>query len=270
MEDMYSGLKDFAEVLFEKSAEAQEAVDVLKVMEEDVAREIKDIGGVPHRWNVERKLWVPMDIPTPKDEVRPDSLEFFTLAGIVDYINENNEGLIPTDGSRIILQVVDQNSVQLLSLPSECRRDRYIIAEANAHVPAITFGKYMDTDTFNTMLLSQFVETEARKLLFSVVKSMTQQQTAQTTDDGVGQVITVKEGVSLASNVTFQNPVPLRPRRTFTEVEQPESNFTLRVDKEANAALFESDGGAWKNEAVARIREYLMANIENPAVIVIA
>lgn len=270
MEDVFSGLKDFAEALFEKSAEAQRNEDMLEDARDKVAMEIRTIEGVPHRWDWDRRMWTPMEIPLPRDEVRPDSLEFFTLAGIVDYINANNEGLIPTDGSRIILQVVDQNSVQLLSLPSECRRDRCVIAQACAHVPEIVFGRYMDTDTFNTMLLSQFVETEARKLLFSVVKSMTQQQTAQTTDDGVGQVITVKEGVSLASNVTFQNPVPLRPRRTFTEVEQPESNFTLRVDKEANAALFESDGGAWKNEAVARIREYLAANIENPAVIVIA
>lgn len=270
MEDMFSGMTDFAEALFEKSAEAQEAIDALKACEENCAREFKDIGGVIHRWDCGKKMWVPMDIPTPKDEERPKALEFFTLAGIVDYINANNEGLIPTDGSRIILQVVDQSRVELLSLPSEHKKDRYVIASARAHVPEIVFGRYMDTDTFNTMLLSKFVETEARKLLFAVVRSMTKEQSAQTTDDGVGQVITVKEGVSMASNVTFQNPVPLRPRRTFTEVEQPESNFTLRVDENANAALFESDGGAWKNEAVARIKEYLQENIENPAVIVIA
>jgi len=88
--------------------------------------------------------------------------------------------------------------------------------------------------------------------------------------DGVGQQITVKEGVSMATTVNFQNPVPLQPRRTFSEVDQPESNFTLRVDKEAKVALFESDGGAWKIDAVNYIRQYLTAQIENPAVIVIA
>lgn len=270
MEGFFNGSTELVEFLMNKAADAEEARQSLIRGEEDMAREVKDIGGVPHRWDVNKKMWMQMDIPVPKDEVVPEALEFFTLAGVVDYINANTEGLIPTDGSRIILQVEDQSKVILLSQPSENKKARHIIAKAVAHVPGIEFGRYMDTDSFNTMLLSKFIETDARKLLFAVVKSMTKQQSAQTTDDGVGQVVTVKEGVSMASNVTFQNPVPLRPRRTFTEVEQPESNFTLRVDEDANAALFESDGGAWKNEAVAKIKEYLQLHIDNPAVIVIA
>lgn len=270
MEGFFNGSTELVELLMDRAAAEEEARQKLIHGEEDMAREIKDIGGVPHRWDISGKKWVPMDIPTPPDPGIPDALEFFTLGGIVDYINANTEGLIPTDGTRFILQVVDQSEVELLTQPSASEKVRYVVALARAHVPGIEFGKYMDTDSFNTMLLSKFIETDARKLLFSVVKSMTKQQTAQTTDDGVGQVITVKEGVSMASNVTFQNPVPLRPRRTFTEVEQPESNFTLRVDEDARAALFESDGGAWKNEAVYKIKEYLQLNIENPAVIVIA
>lgn len=270
MEGFFNGSTELVELLMSKATDAEEARQALIRGEQDMSRAIKEIGGVPHRWDVDLSKWVPMDIPVPKDEVVPQALEFFTLGGIVDYINENSEGLIPTDGSRFILQVEDQSNVILLSQPSANKKARHIIAKTQAHVPAIDFGRYMDTDAFNTMLLSKFIETEARKTLFTVVKSMTKQQSAQTTDDGVGQVITVKEGVSMASNVTFQNPVPLRPRRTFTEVEQPESNFTLRVDEEARAALFESDGGAWKNEAVRNIKEYLQRNIENPAVIVIA
>lgn len=270
MEGFFNGTKELVEMLMDKAEAAENQRMLLLDAKEGIAREIKDIGGVPHRWDWNKDMYVPMDIPVPKDEVVPQALEFFTLGGIVDYINENSEGLIPTDGSRIILQVEDQSNVVLLSQPSANKKARHIIAKTQAHVPAIDFGRYMDTDAFNTMLLSKFIETGARKTLFTVVKSMTKQQSAQTTDDGVGQVITVKEGVSMASNVTFQNPVPLRPRRTFTEVEQPESNFTLRVDEEARAALFESDGGAWKNEAVRNIKEYLQRNIENPAVIVIA
>lgn len=270
MEGFFNGSTELVELLMSKATDAEEARQALIRGEEDMAREVKEIGGVQHRWDVGLKKWVPMDIPVKPDPEMPDPLEFFTLGGIVDYINANTEGLIPTDGSRFILQVVDQSSVELLTQPSASEKTRYIVALSRAHVPGIDFGRYMDTDAFNTMLLSKFIETEARKTLFTVVKSMTKQQSAQTTDDGVGQVITVKEGVSMASNVTFQNPVPLRPRRTFTEVEQPESNFTLRVDEEARAALFESDGGAWKNEAVRNIKDYLQINIENPAVVVIA
>ena len=58
--------------------------------------------------------------------------------------------------------------------------------------------------------------------------------------------------------------------RTFSEIEQPESNFVLRVDRDANIALFEADGGAWKNAAVARIRDYLKWRLSDCPVVVIA
>ena len=211
-----------------------------------------------------------MEVVVPPDPPMPKPLEFFTLAGLIDYINENTEGMIPTDGSRLILQVQDHRTVKLLTQPSPDQRQRYTVAYAQAHTPEITFGRYMDTDTFCTELLSKFIETDARKTLFQVAKSMVKEQTATTTDDGVGQQITVKEGVSMATTVNFQNPVPLRPRRTFSEVEQPESNFTLRVDKEARVALFESDGNAWKIDAVHSIADFLKNLIENPAVTVLA
>lgn len=270
MEGFFNGSAELVELLMSKATEAEAAKQELGHRLETMAKATNEIDGVLHRWDVAKMMWVPCPKIVKDDPEMPEPLEFFTLAGIVDYINANTEGLIPTDGSRYILQVVDQGRVELLTQPSENERSRYVIALARAHVPGVEFGKYMNTDTFNTMLLSRFIETDARKTLFAVVKSMTKEQTAQTTDDGVGQVVTVKDGVSMASNVQFQNPVPLRPRRTFTEVEQPESNFTLRVDTDANVALFESDGGAWKNEAVANVKDYLQRNIENPAVIVIA
>ena len=45
----------------------------------------------------------------------------------------------------------------------------------------------MDTYTFCTELLSKYIETEARKTLFQVAKSMTKELTATVSDDGVGQ-----------------------------------------------------------------------------------
>lgn len=270
MEGFFNGSKELAEFLVEQGEETQQARDDLEAEMKALSQETREISGVTHRWDVGTHRWVPMEVVIQPDPPMPGALEFFTLAGLVDYINENNEHLIPEDGRRVILQVTDQRTVMLFSQPSELQKKRYTIAYAKAHTPEMTFGRYMDTDTFCTELLSKFVETDARKTLFQVAKSMTKEQTATVTDDGVGQQITVKEGVSMATTVNFQNPVPLRPRRTFSEVEQPESNFTLRVDKDADVALFESDGGAWKIEAVNIIREYLIGQITNPAVIVIA
>ena len=44
---------------------------------------------------------------------------------------------------------------------------------------------------------------------------------------------------------------------TDYEVEQPASDFLLRLDKDGRPALYEADGGAWKLEAKRNIAAYL-------------
>lgn len=269
MENLNENLRNLAEYLVEEGKEhAGDLADYMKVRQE-LAQMTKEFDGVTYRWDVESMRWIPMELEIPVDSPTPEPIEFFTLKGLVDYINENTEGLIPEDKT-LILKVSNPNLVKLVSQPSEHHKFRHVIAAASAHAPETRFERYMDAETFTTMLLSRFIETDARNTLFSVVKSMTRKQSCNTTDDGVSQVITVEQGVSMAANVTFKNPVPLKPMRTFSEVEQPESNFTLRVNEDAEAALFESDGGAWQIEAVNNIAKYLREMITNQNVVVIA
>ncbi len=57
------------------------------------------------------------------------------------------------------------------------------------------------------------------------------------------------------------------------EVEQPESKFVFRMRKGVDgpeAALFEADGGAWKIEAMKRIKEYLEGQLQGTDVKIIA
>lgn len=264
----FGGATELAKYLVETGAKTER-----ENMKIEAMQKITEIDGQKYRWNSNNNIWVPIEPVKfiPQDDVVPDSYIFFTLDGLIDYIQENVEGLIPTDPEhRLILHVVNHTSVRLMSHPSEHHKERHVIARCEAHVPEITFGRYMDTEQFNTQLLSKFVETDSRETLFKVIAAMTKEQSCNTTDDGVSQVITVKQGVSMAANVTFKNPVPLKPIRTFVEVQQPESNFTLRVDEDANCALYEADGGAWKNEAVKNIGEYLKNNLYGCNVVVIA
>lgn len=267
VQGFFGGASETLETVYRFGAKAQEKADAL-------AQELKQIDGVTFFWNRNNYRWEPLLVPliVPDDEPVPDSIKFFTLDGLIDYIRENVEGTIPgkDSGDRLILQVVNETTVKLRGKPTTNHKERNTVAWCEAHIPDIIFGRYMDPDTFNTMLLSKFVETPTREELFKVLKSLTNEQTMQVAEDGVSQVITVKQGVSLASNCQFKNPVPLAPIRTFTEIFQPESNFVLRVDKEANIALFEADGGAWKNEAVARIKEYLKGNLDGYPVVVLA
>lgn len=52
-----------------------------------------------------------------------------------------------------------------------------------------------------------------------------------------------------------------RPFCTFLEVEQPESEFLLRVDPDEGIGFFEADGGIWKLEAKKNIADYFKANL---------
>lgn len=82
-------------------------------------------------------------------------------------------------------------------------------------------------------------------------------------DDGISQAATIKTGVATVEDVKIPNPVVLIPRRTFVEVEQPESQFVFRMQSGPTCALFEADGGAWRNEAMLNIKKYLEANLKD-------
>src|SRR5699024_2066082 len=79
-----------------------------------------------------------------------------------------------------------------------------------------------------------------------------------TGDDGVSQAVTINTGIASASDVKVPNPVTLKPYRTFVEVEQPASEFVFRMKDGPSAALFEPDGGAWRNEAISNIHDFLV------------
>jgi len=265
----FTGASDALDTLIAYGEQIAENKVATKQMLYEAKREVRDIDGIKYIWSEPRNQWELFEKQIPSDDPVPGRLTFFTMDGLIAYINENPEGLID-ENNKAIVHVVNEMCVILLSAPSKFNKARHEIARTEAHVPKIRFGEFLDTERFNTMLLSTFHQTEARDSVFALVKSMTKKQTAQTTDDGVSQQITVMEGVATASNVQFKNPVPLKPMRTFTEIDQPESNFTLRVNQEAEVALHESDGGAWKNEAVARIADYLAVHINSPWVTILA
>lgn len=94
-------------------------------------------------------------------------------------------------------------------------------------------------------------------------------------DDGVTQKVTTRSGVSLSRTSKVPNPITLRPFRTFSEVEQPESAFVFRIKAEESgvkAALFAADVEAWRHDAILKIRDYFQVHViaEDDSVIVLA
>lgn len=106
----------------------------------------------------------------------------------------------------------------------------------------------------NIMLQSSFVDNKDRNLLLKVTGNVKDEAVKSVGDNGVSQAVTIKTGVASVSDVVVPNPVTLAPFRTFQEVEQPESKFIFRMKDGPSAALYEADGGAWRNEAMKNIK----------------
>jgi hypothetical protein len=187
----------------------------------------------------------------------PAALDLATLTGLLDYINQNVDGI---DLKKTIIHVYDYKTVCFLSDLKAPWANRECYARATNEVLKFPFGQFMAVEDFVIRLQSQFVQDETTAAILKVVGNISDSQIRQFADDGVTQQATTKAGVSRVENVPVPNPVTLRPYRTFLEVEQPESKFVFRMksgNETPSCALFEADGGVWKGVAVLLVKNWL-------------
>lgn len=195
-----------------------------------------------------------------ENELRADPISVHTLTSMLDYILSGVDQM----KGRMIIHVVSPEKVELISaLDGDRRRETLMVAEAL--IPEFSYGRFLPHENFLISLQSKFLCTEDRDILFRFAGTVEAGSVSQYGDDGVTQKATVKTGVASKGEAIVPNPVVLRPYRTFCEVEQPESQFIFRMKNEGGAvscALFEADGGAWKNEAIHNIAEHILDALE--------
>lgn len=190
------------------------------------------------------------------DEVlRADSINMTTLSGLVDYIKAKVDEM----SDRMIAHVVSPTKVCLIS-NLDYDRKRECLVEVNAEIPQFNYGKFIDTEAFVIGIRSKFIQNDGSEKILRFAGTVESGTVAKYSDDGISQSATVRKGIAGKENELVPNPVKLRPFRTFTEVEQPESEFVFRMkdyDNSVSCAIFEADGGAWKREAMKNIKNYL-------------
>ncbi|MGL5460555.1 MAG: hypothetical protein ACRDBY_13145 [Cetobacterium sp.] len=186
------------------------------------------------------------------------SLKVSTLTGIIDYIKSNIDKIT----GEILIQVVGYDEVLVYS-PLNADRQRELYLGAEAILPNnIRYDQFLDTERFNIMLQSSFVNVGDKDVLLKYTGLIQNEAVKTCGDDGVSQQVTVKTGVASVGQAIVPNPVKLAPYRTFAEVEQPSSSFIFRMQEGPRAAIYEADGGAWRNEAIKNIKEYLEENLK--------
>ncbi|UFT98124.1 hypothetical protein KO561_13020 [Radiobacillus kanasensis] len=180
------------------------------------------------------------------------ALEVNTLTGLVDYIKANLERQKQT----LFLQVDDERTVYLKgTLDADGGRETLVVA--NSIVPSFRYDHYYTAEEMIIAFQSKFKKTEDRELLLKVIGNVKEENVRKTGDNGVSQAVTIKTGIASADDVLVPNPVTLAPYRTFLEVEQPASDFIFRMQDGPRGAIFEADGGVWRNAAISNVREYL-------------
>lgn len=209
----------------------------------------------PSDWVVEDPASLVKAGPTAKP------LEVQTLGALRDYLTGNRDQI---DLRRVIVHVADPSFVAVGGPLMGGSRAREVYVHAKALDLTTGFlGKFMSLEEFLIGLQVRFAEADDRQRLLALLSNVKHEQVKTALDDGVTQVVQARAGVALVSDVAVPNPVLLVPYRTFRDVVQPSSLFVLRVQSGRSGGLpevglFEADGGAWRLQAVARIREWLV------------
>lgn len=211
---------------------------------------IKDING---------STYTDTDLKRINHNPKAETLGMSTLTSLVDYIRGNIDTMAP----KMIIEASSPTRVELYSQLDSDRTREYLV-EVNANIPEFNFGNFLDKENFIIGMQAKFLDDDKtdKALVLRFAGTVEAKSVAQYGDDGVTQKASIKTGIASKSDAVVPNPVSLRPYRTFIEVEQPKSDFIFRMkegkyDDGVQCALFEADGGAWKNAAVRNIKEYL-------------
>lgn len=200
---------------------------------------------------------------TPIDDPRPEPLAFHTLTGLATYINDHASDLPALE--KLIITVTGPTTVDLVSEGLGPFAKRRICATAKIDHQEFRFGHYIPQEEFVVALLSLFEESADREAVLATVGNLSCDTAVNVQDDGVSQQVTVNSSLVRKANVVVKNPVKLFPYRTFLEVNQPACTLILRIRKGGDGvspmcALFEADGGRWRNAACKEVAAWLRSN----------
>lgn len=184
----------------------------------------------------------------------PDTLPLHSLDALVK--------LVRTEASKaetpLYITIPDHLTVRCFGQPQpDARFLRQVYYEAKAtDVPGFRDG-FREQEKAIIELRSRFAPSEGVDYLLDLLSRISKDSNVATTDNGVSQTVEARQGIALKTMEPLKPRVPLRPFRTFQEVEQPESEFLLRMDEDGNIGLFEADGGMWKLKARQTVKAFL-------------
>lgn len=190
----------------------------------------------------------------------PERITLTGLDSLCKLVRNEANGLFAA--RQVLIQVVSYNTVQVFTALDD-EMDRCYLYQCRADTPEAKTDRWLDHEAAVIQLQSMYIPNEDTAYLLNLLSSVSKDSKVTTLDNGVTQTVEARKGVALMGNVQVKPRVSLKPFRTFLEVEQPESEFILRLNDNGEINLIGADGGAWKLEAVRSIAAYFEENLKD-------
>lgn len=203
--------------------------------------------------------------------LRPDCLILGSLEAMVKMVK--TEGLAKGE-TPLYIQATSPELVECFMKYGEYE-DRFLrtfLYTAKAtDVPGWRESEVMSFESAMIALRTRFQETADTVYALKLLSDITTGSHVTFNDNGIATSVVTKKGIDLQANTPIKPIVRLKPYRTFQEVEQPESEFLIRVN-EREIKFIEADGGMWRLAARKEIKRYfeeaLAQEIEEGKVVV--
>ena len=206
----------------------------------------------------------------PYPEIPHENCTYLTsIESFCELVNRNPQKMDLTDS---IITINDDFEIDLLSGFRGKELKRFTLARVTMpKVKGFLFNQFYTQEGFVISLMSQFIKHAGDwDDVFQISKRLCMENDAEITDDGMGQRVQIKKGVSAASlqSGVVKTDYSLSPYRIYTECVQPASIFFLRIHAEegtdVKVGLFETDGGAWRVDAKKNIAAYIKERLNVP------
>lgn len=198
------------------------------------------------------------------NEIKPDlemreSINLTSLDALIKIVKTE----AVKDYSLLYVTVSTHNAVKCFTNPSENLRwnREYLYTASATDVPGWNDKVTMNFEEALIALRTRFQPATDTEYALRLLSNITTGGKVTYNDNGVATSIITKKGIDLQSNESIKPIIRLRPYRTFQEVEQPESEFLIRIS-ERGITFIEADGGMWKLHARSIVKAFLEAELE--------
>lgn len=240
----------------------KEAIEKLEKMTR-AACEVKTLGEVDY--SVEK-----LNPILPMEAKFPETIMVPTLRGIINY--SKSVALVEPVSNGMLVVVESPVKASLIGpLLPQYGNVRFCYIAAKFTFMPFPFGEWHDLESMILSMYTLFEKSDDRDKIIEGLSMVSNSDVSEHKDTGVTGRLKRETGIGLTEESKIQNPVVLKPFRTFPEIDQPETRciFRLRRSKSDGGVagtLFEADGGMWKIVAIEGVKEWLRTELSSEGI----